>query len=87
MLYFGLLAIAITLGLGLAGLGCGIGMGRAIYGTLESMARQPEMSGKLQTTMFIGLAIIESLTIYALVLAFMLFARLPETEKMLSLIK
>lgn len=87
MIYFGLMALAITLGVGLAGLGCGIGMGTVVYGTLQGMARQPEMSGKLQTTMFIGLAIIESLTIYALVLAFMLFARLPETEQMLSLIK
>ncbi len=87
MLYFGLLALAITLGVGLAGLGCGIGMGQAIYGTLEGIARQPEMSGKLQTTMFIGLAIIESLTIYALVLGFILLAKLPETSQMVGLIK
>ncbi|HJN03275.1 MAG: ATP synthase F0 subunit C [Nitrospinota bacterium] len=87
MLYFALLAIATSVGLGIAAFGCGIGAGNAISGALAGMARQPELTGKLQVTMIIGLAIIESLTIYCLVIAFMLFAKLPATDQMLGLIK
>jgi F-type H+-transporting ATPase subunit c len=67
---------AIFLGAGLAaGLGAigpGIGQGSATRGALEGMARNPGMAGKLMTTMLLGIAIMEALTIYALVIAFML---------------
>ena len=60
------------MGIGLAALGCGIGMGHAINATCNGIARNPEMAGKLTTTMFIGLALIESLAIYALVVSLIL---------------
>ena len=67
---------AIFLGAGLAaGLGAigpGVGQGHATRGALEGMARNPGMAGKLMTTMLLGIAIMEALTIYALVIAFML---------------
>ncbi len=87
MLYFAVLALATSLGLGIAAAACGVGAGNAISGALAGMARQPELTGKLQVTMIIGLAIIESLTIYCLVIAFMLFTKLPATDQMLGLIK
>lgn len=86
MLYFSSLALGIMFGLAIAAATCGIAMSRAIVHALQSMARQPELSGSLQTSMIIGLAFIESLTIYTLVIAFMLFAKLPETSKILELI-
>ena len=65
------LAMGIALGLGT--LGPGLGMGTAVAAAIESTVRQPEMAGKVQTLMFIGLAFIEALALYALVVAFMLY--------------
>ena len=68
----GLSFLGAALGIGLAALGCGIGMGHAINATCNGIARNPEMAGRLTTTMFIGLALIESLAIYALVVSLVL---------------
>jgi len=65
-LFYGLLALAAGLAIGLAALGTGIGMGHAVRGTQEGIARNPNMGGRLQTIMFIGLAFIETLALYAL---------------------
>ena len=75
--YWGMLALATGLGLPIAVIGAGLGQGRAIAAALEGMARQPEASGTIQTAMIIGLALIESLVIYALVMFFMLQSKLP----------
>jgi F-type H+-transporting ATPase subunit c len=62
-------------GIGIAAHGTGQGMGNAISAACEGTARNPEASGKLTVTMLIGLALIESLCIYALVICLiMLFA-------------
>ena len=68
----GLIALGAGLAIGLAALGGGMGQGRAAQGALEGIARNPSASGKIFTPMIIGLALIESLVIYALVIAFML---------------
>jgi F-type H+-transporting ATPase subunit c len=65
----GLLAAAIAIGL--AALGAGIGNGLIVSKTVEGMARQPEHRGMLQTTMFIGFALVEAIPIIAVVIAFM----------------
>ncbi len=65
-LFYGLLALAAGLAIGLAALGTGIGMGHAVRGTQEGIARNPNVGGRLQTIMFIGLAFIETLALYAL---------------------
>ena len=57
---------------GFAAIGTGIGNGLVISKTLESMARQPELSGQLRTTMFIGVGLIEAVPIIAVVISFML---------------
>lgn len=64
----GLLAAAIAIGL--AALGAGIGNGMIVSRTVEGIARQPEAKGTLQTTMFIGVALVEALPIIAVVVAF-----------------
>ncbi len=60
--------IAAGLAVGCAGGGCGAGMGNCARGLLEGTARNPEMGGKLTITMFITFALIETFTIYALVI-------------------
>ncbi|CAH1209740.1 ATP synthase subunit c [compost metagenome] len=65
------LAAAIAVGLG--ALGAGIGNGLIVSKTVEGIARQPEAKSTLQTTMFIGVALVEALPIIGVVLAFMFY--------------
>ncbi len=67
--YFSWAALACGLGIGLAALGTGIGQGIGLGKAAEGVARNPGASGKITTTLIIGLAMIESLCIYALVVA------------------
>lgn len=64
------LALSAPIALGLAALGSGIGLGKAVGSALDAIGRQPEASGKIMTTMIIGAALIEALTIYALIIFF-----------------
>ncbi len=61
--------IAAGVGLGLAALGGAIGMGHTAAATIAGTARNPGLGGKLMTTMFIALAMIEAQVIYTLVIA------------------
>ena len=70
------IALGAGLSIGLAALGGGIGQGIAMMGALEGIARNPNAYDKIFTPMIIGLALIESLVIYALVIAFMLQGRI-----------
>jgi F-type H+-transporting ATPase subunit c len=72
ILYYSLAALGCAVGMGLAALGTGIGMGTGIGGACEGVARNPGASGKITTTLIIGLAMIESLAIYALVVVLIL---------------
>jgi F-type H+-transporting ATPase subunit c len=65
--------LAAAIAIGLAALGAGIGNGLIVSRTVEGIARQPELQGKLQTTMFIGVALVEAIPIIAVVIAFMVF--------------
>ena len=55
-------------------------MGRAIQQALESLARQPEAEKSITRTLFIGLAMIESLAIYVLVIVLIILFRNPLLE-------
>jgi F-type H+-transporting ATPase subunit c len=70
-------ALGAGLAIGIAAAGCGIGQGRAGAAALEGIARNPNASDKLFTPMILVLALIESLAIYALVIAIMLYTTLP----------
>jgi len=86
MIYFAALAIAIGFGTAFAAFGCGLGQGNAVRAALEGVARQPEAQGRILVLMILGLALIESLTIYALVLAFQLIPFLPRTADVIQAI-
>ncbi len=60
-----------AIGAGLAVLGAGIGIGRIGGSACESIARQPEMAGKVQTAMIIAAALIEGAAFFALLLCFL----------------
>ena len=55
-----------ALGVGLTVIGAAYGIGRLAGSALESMARQPEVAGSIQTAMIIAAALIEGFTFYAL---------------------
>ena len=84
--YFIALAIVVGMGLPVAVLSAAIGQGKAAAAALEGIARQPEAAGRIRANMIIGLALIESLVLYALVMFFILSARLPDTAEMLRII-
>lgn len=56
----------------IATIGTGIGQGMAVNGAMQGISRQPEAAGTIGTNLIIGLAFIESLAIYALVVALLL---------------
>lgn len=68
----GLVGLAAGLAMGLGALGCGLAQGRAVASAMESIGRNPSSTDRLQTPMIIGLALIESIAIYCLVIAFFL---------------
>jgi F-type H+-transporting ATPase subunit c len=70
------IALASPIAVGIAAIGSGLGLGKAVGSAMEAMGRQPEAIGKIQTGMIIGCALIEALTIYALVAFFILQGRI-----------
>ena len=64
--------IAAGIGMAIAAGLCGLGQGRAVASAVDAMARQPGAAARIQTAMIIGLALIESLAIYTLVIALIL---------------
>lgn len=64
--------IGAGLAIGLAALGGAIGQGKSVAAALEGISRNPGASGKVLVPMILGLALIESLVIYALIIAFAL---------------
>ncbi len=86
MIYYAGLVLAIAF-VAIAAGGCGAGMGLTVAGALNAMARQPELMSRFQLTMFIGLAFIESLTIYSLVISFIFLGKLPAPDVLLELVK
>ncbi|MEQ8454126.1 MAG: ATP synthase F0 subunit C [Sandaracinaceae bacterium] len=70
------IALAAGLGIGIAAFGGALGQGRAAAAALEGIARNPNASGKIFVPMILGLALIESLVIYALIISFQLLGAL-----------
>ena len=70
--FFTAVSVASVLGLAIAAAGCGIAQGNVVARAVESIARQPEAASRILTVSMIGLAFIESLTIYVLVIALIL---------------
>jgi len=72
----GYIALAAGLAIGLAAMGGALGQGRAAATALEGIARNPQASGKIFVPMIVALALIESLVIYGLLIAFNLAGKL-----------
>jgi F-type H+-transporting ATPase subunit c len=67
--------VAAGLGMALAAFGGALGQGKAAAAALEGIARNPSASDKIFTPMILGLALIESLVIYSLVISFMILGK------------
>ena len=65
------LGLALGLGLGIAAFGGALGQSNAIGKSVDAVARQPEAGARIQGMMIIGLALIETLVIYMLLICFM----------------
>ena len=61
-----------ALAIGLGAIGPGIGIGIVASGALQSISRNPEVSGEITTNMFIGMAFAEALAIFGLVVSLIL---------------
>ena len=72
----GTIALAIAIMRGLCVCGPAIAQGLVASKTMESMARQPEIAGQLRSSMILALGVIESLTIYGLLIAFILIGKI-----------
>ena len=80
MSFFTMCVLAAGIGMALGTVGTGIGHGLAVKSAVEGVSRNPGASGKILTTMMIGLAMIESLAIYALVVCLIILFANPYKE-------
>ncbi|MFQ6079147.1 MAG: ATP synthase F0 subunit C [Thermodesulfobacteriota bacterium] len=87
MIYLAFVAGGIGFGIALAAMGGGLGLGRAVAAAMEGTARQPEAAADIRTTLIIGSALIEALTIYALILGILMWTRLPSVEAILQVLR
>jgi F-type H+-transporting ATPase subunit c len=68
--------VAAGIGAGLAIIGAGIGFGKIGAAALESMARQPEVAGRVQTAMIVIAALLEGATFFALIVCIQLAGKI-----------
>ena len=69
-------AVGAGLAVGLAGLGCGIGQGLTAGNTTAGIARNPGAAGAMFTNFILGMVLIESISIYGLLIAFLLYGKI-----------
>lgn len=69
--------IAASLAIGLGTIGAGLGMGQATSGSANAVGRNPDAQGKVMLTMMVGMAMTESVAIYALVVTLLLLYANP----------
>jgi len=85
MSFFTMSVLAAGICIALGTMGTGIGQGLAVARAVEGVSRNPGASGKIMTTMLIGLAMIESLAIYALVVSLIILFANPFKDIALKL--
>ncbi len=69
------MALAVALTITISTIAPGIAQGLSTMKAMEAMARQPEAAGSIRTTLIIALAFMEALSIYGLLVAFMLLGK------------
>ncbi|MEG1758112.1 MAG: ATP synthase F0 subunit C [Oscillospiraceae bacterium] len=72
----GIIALAAAMAIALSTLGPAIAQGMVSAKAMEAMARQPEVAGTLRTSMILAMALMEALSIYGLLIAFMLVGKI-----------
>ncbi|GLI37855.1 ATP synthase F0 subunit C [Geobacter hydrogenophilus] len=77
--------LAAGFGMAIGAFGTGIGQGLAVKSAVEGVSRNPGASGKILTTMMIGLAMIESLAIYVLVVCLIILFANPYKDVAIKL--
>ena len=70
-----IIALAAALAVAIATIGPGLGQGIAASKAMEAIARQPEAAGDIRTSLILALAFMEALTIYGLLIAFMVLGK------------
>lgn len=80
MMSEGMAWLGAGLGIGLAALGTGVGIGMLVSRSVEAVARQPEERATIQRLMILGIAFVEALCLYALVICLMLARKAPGIE-------
>jgi len=70
-----IIAIAAALAIAVSTIFPALGQGKTAAAAMESIARQPEAAGNIRSTLIISMALMEALTIYGLLIAFMLVAK------------
>jgi len=73
----GLSIIAAALAISIGSIGPALAAGRAVASAMDAIARQPEAAGTTSRTLFVGLAMIETMAIYCLVVALLLLFANP----------
>ena len=68
----GIIALAAAFAIAVSTIGPGLGQGRVAAAAVESIARQPEAAGEIRTALILAMALMEALTIYGLLIAFMI---------------
>ena len=68
----GMIALSAALAIALSAFGAALGQGKAVAKAMESIGRNPNSADRIQTPMIIGLALMEALAIYGLIIAFIL---------------
>lgn len=69
--------VSAAVAVGLGAIGPALAEGRAVAAALEAISRQPEAAGSISRTLFVGLAMIETMAIYCLVVALLLLFANP----------
>ena len=71
-----IIAIAAALAIAVSTIAPAVGQGKTATAAMESIARQPEAAGQIRSTLIIAMALMEALTIYGLLIAFMLVGKI-----------
>ena len=72
----GLIAIAAALCMAMSTIGPAIGQGKTASAAMEAIARQPEAAGDIRSTLILSLGLMEALTIYGLLVSFMMVGKI-----------
>ncbi|MDW7674497.1 MAG: ATP synthase F0 subunit C [Bacillota bacterium] len=71
-----LMYVGVAIAISIAALGSALGQGKAAAAAMEGIARQPEASGEIRTTLLLALAFMEALTLFSFVIAILLWTKI-----------